>query len=76
VKKTGRLLIVDEPPAPCSVAAEIAARIAEEGFDELDAPIQRLHGAFAPTPYSPPLEGAVVPSAKDIAAAIRRLMEQ
>ncbi len=76
VKKTGRLLIVDEPPAPCSVAAEIAARIADEGFDELDAPIQRLHGAFAPTPYSPPLEGAVVPSAKDIAAAIRRLMEQ
>jgi 2-oxoisovalerate dehydrogenase E1 component len=76
VKKTGRLLIVDEAPQPCSVAAEIAARIVDEGFDELDAPIQRLHGAFAPTPYSPPLEGAVVPSAKDISAAIRRLMEE
>ena len=76
VKKTGRLLIVDEAPQPCSVAAEIAARIVNDGFDELDAPIQRLHGAFAPTPYSPPLEGAVVPSAKDIAAAIRRLMEE
>ena len=76
VKKTGRLLIVDEAPQPCSVAAEIAARVVDEGFDELDAPIQRLHGAFAPTPYSPPLEGAVVPSAKDIAAAIGRLLEE
>ena len=76
VKKTGRLLIVDEAPQPCSVAAEIAARIVDAGFDDLDAPIQRLHGAFAPTPYSPPLEGAVVPSAKDISAAIRRLMEE
>ena len=76
VKKTGRLLIVDEAPQPCSVAAEIAARIVDAGFDELDAPIQRLHGAFAPTPYSPTLEGAVVPTAKEIAAAIRRLMEE
>jgi 2-oxoisovalerate dehydrogenase E1 component len=76
VKKTGRLLIVDEAPQPCSVAAEIAARIVDDGFDELDAPIQRLHGAFAPTPYSPPLEAAVVPSAQGIAAAIRRLIQE
>lgn len=76
VRKTGRLLIVDEPPASCGFAAEVAARIADEGFDDLDAPIRRLTGAFAPTPYSPPLEAAVVPAPKDIVAAIRRLMEE
>jgi 2-oxoisovalerate dehydrogenase E1 component len=76
VRKTGRLLVVDEAPASCGFAAEVAALIADEGFDELDAPIRRLTGAFAPTPYSPPLETAVVPGLKDIAAAIRRLMEE
>jgi len=54
VAKTGRLLIVDETPASCGIGAEIAARIVAEGFDELDAPIRRLNGANAPTPYSPP----------------------
>ena len=55
VKKTGRLLIVDEAFSPCGIGAEIAARVADAGFDDLDAPIRRLNGAFAPTPYSPPL---------------------
>ncbi len=76
VAKTGRLLIVDEAPASCGFSAEIAARIADEGFDELDAPIKRVNGAFAPTPYSPVLEAAVVPAAPQIAAAIRALMEE
>ena len=56
VAKTGRVLIVDEAFQPCSIASEIAARIADEGFDDLDAPVKRLNGAFAPTPYSPSLE--------------------
>ena len=51
VAKTGRLLIVDEAFQPCSIGAEIAARVADAGFDDLDAPIRRLNGAFAPTPY-------------------------
>ena len=76
VAKTGRLLIVDEPPAPCGFAAEIAAQITEAGFDHLDAPIRRLTGAFTPTPYSPPLEGAVVPTAAGIAESIRLLMKE
>jgi 2-oxoisovalerate dehydrogenase E1 component len=76
VKKTGRLLIVDEPPASCGFAGEIAAQVASEGFDDLDAPIRRLTGAFCPTPYSPPLEQVMVPSAKDIAQAIRELMKE
>lgn len=76
VSKTGRLLIVDEAPAACGVAAEIAARIADAGFDELDAPIRRVCGAFCPTPYSPSLEKQVVPSAEIIARSICELVEE
>ncbi|MCY2977080.1 MAG: dehydrogenase E1 component subunit alpha/beta [Planctomycetota bacterium] len=76
VAKTGRLLIVDEPPAPCGFAAEIATQVMDAGFNDLDAPIRRLTGVFTPTPYSPPLEAAVVPSAADIAAAIRLLVKE
>jgi len=73
VAKTGRLLIVDEAPAPCGFGAEVAAQVAAKGFDDLDAPIRRLNGAFAPTPYSPTLEAAVVPSVVDIVQALREL---
>lgn len=73
VAKTGRLLVVDEAFGPFGVGAEIAARIADSGFDELDAPIRRLNGKPSPTPYSPPLEAAVVPSTEEIALAIRDL---
>ncbi len=76
VAKTGRLLIVDEAFGPCSVASEIAAQIADKGFDELDAPIKRLNGAFTPTPYAPTLEQAVVPQVTDIERAIRDLLEE
>jgi 2-oxoisovalerate dehydrogenase E1 component len=76
VKKTGRLLIVDEPPAHCGFSAEIAARVVDEGFNDLDAPIRRVNGAFCPTPYSPELETAVVPQPAEIAAAVRALMEE
>jgi len=76
VRKTGRLLIVDETPAACGVAAEIAARVADAGFDELDAPIRRLCGAFCPTPYSPSLESQVVPSAEMVERSIRDLIEE
>jgi 2-oxoisovalerate dehydrogenase E1 component len=76
VAKTGRLLIVDEAFAPCSLGAEIAAQVADAGFDDLDAPIRRLNGAFAPTPYSPSLEKAVVPHVADIARAMRDLIDE
>ena len=73
VHKTGRLLIVDETFASCGIGAEIAARIADEGFDDLDAPIRRVNGAFAPTPYSPTLEKAILPQKEQIVEAIRNL---
>jgi 2-oxoisovalerate dehydrogenase E1 component len=75
VHKTGRLLIVDEAFAPFGLGAEVAARVIDAGFDDLDAPIRRLHGAFTPTPYSPPLEKAVVPQVEDIERAIGELLE-
>ena len=76
VSRTGRLLIVDETPAACGVGAEISACIGETGFDELDAPIKRLNGAFAPTPYSPTLEAAVVPNVDSVALAIKELLDE
>jgi 2-oxoisovalerate dehydrogenase E1 component len=76
VAKTGRLLIVDEAFGPFGVGAEIAAQIADRGFDDLDAPIRRLNGVHTPTPYSPSLEAAVVPDAEQIARAIRDLVDE
>ncbi len=76
VHKTGRLLVVDEVFAPCSMASEIAARVADIGFNDLDAPVKCLNGAFAPTPYSPTLEKEVVPNVDSIEHAIRDLLAE
>lgn len=76
VRKTGRLLVVDEDFAPFSFGGEVVAQVAEHGFDDLDAPLRRLHGAFAPTPYSQPLERQVVPEVDDIIQAVRELMAE
>ncbi|OWK41948.1 alpha-ketoacid dehydrogenase subunit alpha/beta [Fimbriiglobus ruber] len=76
VAKTGRLLIADEAFAPYGIGAEIAAQIADRGFDDLDAPIRRLNGVHTPTPYSPPLEKAVVPNVDAIVGAIRDLLAE
>jgi 2-oxoisovalerate dehydrogenase E1 component len=76
VRKTGRLLIVDEAFGPYGIGAEVAARVADEGFDDLDAPIRRLNGAHTPTPYSPPLEAAVVPTAEAVARAVHDLIAE
>lgn len=76
VEKTGRLLIAEETFAQCNLGAEIAAQVASRGFDFLDAPIRRVTGAAAPTPYSPPLEAAVVPSQSELAEAMRQLIRE
>ncbi len=76
VAKTGRLLIVEETFQHCSLGAEIAAQVAAAGFDSLDAPIRRLNGAAAPTPYSPTLEKAVIPNVDTIANAMRALLQE
>jgi 2-oxoisovalerate dehydrogenase E1 component len=76
VAKTGRLLVVDEAFGPCGFASEIAAQVADAGFNDLDAPIKRLNGAFAPTPYAPSLEKAVVPDVAAVVQAIRNLIKE
>jgi 2-oxoisovalerate dehydrogenase E1 component len=76
VKKTGKLLVVDEAFASFGLGAEIAAQIADAGFDHLDAPIRRLNGIHTPTPYSPPLEAAVVPNPDMIVQAVRALIAE
>lgn len=73
VKKTGRLLIVEETPIYYGPGAEVAAQMADIAFNYLDAPIRRLNGAFAPTPYSPSLESAVIPSEQAVVDAVRAL---
>ena len=76
VHKTGRLLIVDETFAPCGIGAEVSAQVMERGFDDLDAPVARLNGLHTPTPYSPALEAAIVPTTQKIAQAIRDLLAE
>ena len=74
--KTGRLLIVDEDFAPCGVAAEIAAQVMERAFGDLDAPVKRLNGVFAPAPYSAALFAPMVPDAAAISRAVRDLLAE
>ena len=76
VHKTGRLLVVDEDFAPCGVGAEIAMQVMEAAFDDLDAPVRRVNGLFAPAPYSPPLYEPLVPSVKGIVQAARALLAE
>ena len=76
VAKTGRLLIADECFAPYGIGAEIAAQVSDRGFDDLDAPIRRLNGMHTPTPYSPTLEAAVVPTSDDLLRVVRELLDE
>jgi 2-oxoisovalerate dehydrogenase E1 component len=76
VHRTGRLLIADETYAACGIGAEIAAQVADRGFDDLDAPVRRINGLHTPIPYSPPLEQAVVPDPAAVARAIRDLVAE
>jgi pyruvate/2-oxoglutarate/acetoin dehydrogenase E1 component len=71
VEKTGRVVIADETHQSCGVAAEIAARIAESGFDKLKTAIRRVSTLDVPVPYSPPLEEYIGPTEARITAAIR-----
>jgi pyruvate dehydrogenase E1 component beta subunit len=72
VKKTNHALCVEEGWQSYGVTAELAARISDECFDWLDAPVKRLGGAEVPMPYSRPLEAAAIPSADRIfEAAVR-----
>jgi pyruvate dehydrogenase E1 component beta subunit len=76
VRKTGRLVVVDEAPAMCSAAAEIAAMVVEDPatFKALKAAPQRVCAAPVPVPYSPTLEQAALPDRAAIVKAIRLVL--
>jgi len=74
VKKTGRIVIVSEDCRTAGVAAEIAAVVAEEALDYLDAPVKRVCEPDTPIPFSPPLEQYVIPDEKRITKAIKEVM--
>ena len=76
LRKTNRVLIVDEDYQPSGVGAEICARIIDESFYWLDAPVRRLNGKFTPAPHSPILEKAVVPQVDEILNAIKGILEE
>lgn len=73
VAKTGKLVIVHEEVKTSGFGGEIAAIVAEEGFDYLDAPIKRVAAPDTPIPFSPVLEQAYIPSAEKIIKAVEAL---
>jgi pyruvate/2-oxoglutarate/acetoin dehydrogenase E1 component len=74
VRKTSKVLVAHEATRSCGVGAEVAALIAEEAFEDLDAPIRRLTAPDVPIPFSPPLEQAVLPQLDDMKEACRELL--
>ena len=74
VRKTRRCLVVHEAIKRGGYGGEIAAMVAEEAFDDLDAPPRRLAGLETPIPYAQPLELGVVPQSADIVTAARELV--
>ena len=75
VKKTGRLVIVEEGWRFAGLGAQIAESVYSEAFDYLDGPIVRVTGADVPMPYSRPLEDAAIPDRDRVLAAVRRLVK-
>ena len=76
VKKTNRLLILEEAWPFGSVSTEITYRIQDEAFDYLDAPIKRITTADTPAPYSPVLLEAWIPNSKDVIKAVKEVLKK
>ena len=74
VRKTHRAVVVQEQWLYYGTAAEFAAQISTEAFDDLDAPVERVAGAFVPMPYARALEDLAVPREEDIIAAVKKTL--
>ncbi|MGI5998909.1 MAG: alpha-ketoacid dehydrogenase subunit beta, partial [Lutispora sp.] len=74
IEKTNKVIIVTEETKRGSYAGEIAAIIAEECFDNLDAPVARVCSLDSPIPFSPVLEDYVVPNFQDIINAVKKML--
>jgi len=74
VAKTNRLIVIDEANPRCSIATDIAALVADKGFDTLDAPIKRITAPHTPVPFSPPLEDIYLPTPEKVIKAVSELL--
>ena len=74
-RKTSKVLVLHEDTRTGGFGAEIAATIAEEAFEDLDAPIKRITAPDCPAPFSPPLEKAFIPQVDDVVAGLRELAD-
>jgi pyruvate/2-oxoglutarate/acetoin dehydrogenase E1 component len=75
VRKTSKVVIVDEANQTCAAGAQVAAIIAEKAWEDLDGPVVRVATPDVPIPFSPPLEQAVLPQVDDVREACRELLE-
>jgi pyruvate dehydrogenase E1 component beta subunit len=74
VRKTNRCVVLEEAHGFSGVGAEIAARVHRGCFDDLDAPVERVHRLEVPMPYAPNLEALVTPDAARVTAAVKRAL--
>jgi pyruvate dehydrogenase E1 component beta subunit len=74
VKKTNRLVIVEEQWPMCSISSELAYRIQKEGFDYLDAPIRRITSVDAPMHYAPNLAALAIPNVAGTVKLVKEAM--
>jgi pyruvate/2-oxoglutarate/acetoin dehydrogenase E1 component len=74
VARCSKVVVVDEANSTCAAGAEVAALIAEHGFEDLDGPVVRIATPDVPIPFSPPLEQAVLPSVDRVREACRELL--
>jgi pyruvate/2-oxoglutarate/acetoin dehydrogenase E1 component len=75
VRKTSKVLVVDEANETCAAGAQVAALIADRAFEDLDGPVRRVATPDVPIPFSPPLENAVLPSVARVKEACRELLD-
>jgi 2-oxoisovalerate dehydrogenase E1 component beta subunit len=75
VRKTSKLLVLHEDTHTGGFGAEIVASVAEEAFEDLDAPIRRITAPDCPVPFAPPLEKAYIPQVEDVVKGLRELAE-
>ncbi|MBX5469434.1 MAG: alpha-ketoacid dehydrogenase subunit beta [Thermoleophilaceae bacterium] len=73
-RKTSKVVVLHEATRSCGVGAEVAALIAQEAFEDLDGPVVRVTAPDCPTPFSPPLERAVLPQVDDVRRACLELL--
>jgi pyruvate dehydrogenase E1 component beta subunit len=73
VENTGRLVCVDEANPRCSIAADVSAQVAQQGFGSLKSAIEMVTAPHTPVPFTPALEDRYIPSVGQIGDAVRRL---